>query len=91
MKVENELVYTKSKNGREWIIAGASGASGAAVGFSLISQPAQAQTASNTAVSDINAMVTSLGTIAAGVTTVVLAAMVVRLGIKFVNRMTVKG
>jgi len=39
----------------------------------------------------ITTMVTSLGTLAGAVTTVVLGAMVVRLGIKFVNRMAVKG
>lgn len=56
----------------------------------IVESPVMAQTAS-TGVTDITAMVTSLGTLAGAVTAVVLGAMVVRLGIKFVNRMTVKG
>lgn len=66
------------------------GAAVAATGVvAFVDVPANAQ--STGGIADINAMVTSLGTIAAGVTTVILGAMVVRLGIKFVNRMTVKG
>lgn len=82
----DEKVYAKS-NAKDLIVVGVSAA---AVGLTFIEVPAMAQT-SNDAVTDINAMVTSLGTIAAGTTTVVLGAMIVRLGIKFVNRMTVKG
>jgi hypothetical protein len=62
-------------------------AAGGVLATTVIATPVMAQTA----VTDITAMVTSLGTLATAVTTVVLGAMVVRLGIKFVNRMTVKG
>lgn len=55
----------------------------------ILESPVLAQAA--TPISDITAMVNSLGTLAGVTTTVVLGAMVVRLGIKFVNRMTVKG
>lgn len=56
--------------------------------FVLSESPVLAQTSG---VSEINSMVASLGTLAGTVTAVVLGAMIVRLGIKFVNRMTVKG
>lgn len=60
------------------------------VAGSTIVTPVMAQTASDP-VQQTTSMVNSLGTLAGVVTTVVLGAMVVRLAIKFVNRMTVKG
>lgn len=55
----------------------------------MIDVPVMAQATG--AVADVNSMVTSLGSIATGATAVILGAMVVRLAIKFVNRLTVKG
>jgi hypothetical protein len=61
---------------------------GGIIGTAAISQPAQAQSAG---IADVSAMVTTLGTVAGAVVTVVLFAMGVRLAIKIVNRLTVKG
>ena len=54
----------------------------------LFSAPAQAQDAS---VDDVSSMVSSVGAITGVATSVVLGAMGVRLAIKQVNRLTVKG
>jgi hypothetical protein len=62
---------------------------GGIVGTAAISQPAQAQSAGG--IADVSTMVTTLGTVAGAVVTVVLFAMGVRLAIKIVNRLTVKG
>lgn len=63
---------------------------GATTGTVITVSPVMAQTATDP-IQQTTTMVNSLGTLAGVVTTVVLGAMVVRLGIKFVNRMTVKG
>jgi uncharacterized protein (DUF2062 family) len=52
---------------------------------------AASATPSHASVADVEAMVTSLGGIAAAVTTVVVGAMGVRYAIKLVNRVAVKG
>jgi hypothetical protein len=72
------------KNGRV-ALAGAAAVGGATV--LATSQPAHAQGA----VAEINTMVTSLGTITAGVVTVIVGALTVRLAVKMINRLTVKG
>ena len=61
----------------------------AAASALIISVPANAQDADP--VTDVNNMVTSIGTITAGVTTVVIAALTVRLAVKQVNRLMTKG
>ncbi|MCJ8280305.1 MAG: hypothetical protein MJK14_10450 [Rivularia sp. ALOHA_DT_140] len=62
-------------------------------GTSLIasSSPVLADTTTNGGVTAVNALVTDLGTITAAVTAIIVGAMGVRMAIKFVNRMTVKG
>lgn len=68
-------------------IAGAATVVGAgALVIAVNDRPARAD-----AVSDVTSMVSSLGGIATAATGVILGAMVVRLAIKFVNRLTVKG
>ena len=76
----------QEKNKKQTLIASG------VVGTSVVatSSPVLAQTANN-GVTAVNALVTDLGTITAGVTTVIIAAMGVRMAIKFVNRMMVKG
>lgn len=53
--------------------------------------PTLAQTAPTGGVADVSATVTSLGGIAAAITTIVLGAMGVRMAIKLVNRVATKG
>ena len=55
----------------------------------LASSPVRAN--ENSAIDDVTAMVTSIGTITGVATGVVLGAMGVRLAIKQVNRLTTKG
>ena len=57
----------------------------------VIEQPVLAQTASSSNIDNVSSMITSLGGIAAAVTVVVLGAMGVRMAIKLVNRVGVKG
>lgn len=64
---------------------------GAAIAASAITLELPAQAATTGSVDDVSAMVTSLGGIAAAVTAVVLGAMGVRMAIKLVNRVGVKG
>jgi hypothetical protein len=79
------LQFKKDEKGK-YIVAGA------ALGSAVLAatQPASAATDTGT-LDDVTAMVTSLGGIAAVVTGVVLGAMGVRMAIKLVNRISVKG
>lgn len=80
--MENQ--QSKKKSSASLVVAG-----GIAV-TPFIGAPVMAQTASDP-IADVNAMITSLGTITAGVTAIIIGAMTVRLAIKMVNRLTVKG
>lgn len=81
------LPLSRDKNGA--IVVGGSALS-AVVATVAADSPLLAQTAS-TPISDVSSMITSLGGIAAAVTVVVLGAMGVRMAIKLVNRVSVKG
>lgn len=63
---------------------------GAAGGAALILE-APAYAAAGDGITELTAMATQLGTLSGVIIPVVIVAMTVRLGIKFVNRMTVKG
>lgn len=78
-----ELTKTQERN---LVLGGVTAGSVALVAI----QPASAQT-TTTPVDQVSSLVTSMGVLAGVITTVILGAMGVRMAIKFVNRMTVKG
>jgi hypothetical protein len=81
MENQSQKFYLSDKH--KAALAGAS-----AVTILGTTQAAMAQT---TPVEDVNAMVTSIGSITAGVVGVVVGAMTVRLAVKQVNRLMTKG
>lgn len=88
--MESKVVLKRNKSGN-LVLAGAA-VSTAAIAYEL---PASAQssgtTDANANITSVSTMITSLGGIAAAVTVVVLGAMGVRMAIKLVNRVGVKG
>lgn len=80
------LNLKKDKSGAV-VIAGA-GVGAAALAYE---SPASAQSTTTSPIDSVSTMITSLGGIAAAVTVVVLGAMGVRMAIKLVNRVGVKG
>lgn len=85
-KSEVFLPLSRDKKGTLSVVG--LGASTSVVAFQT---PVLAQAAPTSPIDSVSAMITSLGGIAAAVTVVVLGAMGVRMAIKLVNRVGVKG
>lgn len=81
--------YRLSTNAKKELVL--SGSSLAIATSLVVGQSAQAQTAPTVGVTDVQNSVNSLGTLANVTVPIVLVAFGVRLAIKLVNRMTVKG
>jgi type IV secretory pathway VirB2 component (pilin) len=86
---ESKVVLNLKKDKSGVIAIVGAGVAAAAIAYE---SPASAQsTPSNANIDAVSTMITSLGGIAAAVTVVVLGAMGVRMAIKLVNRVGVKG
>lgn len=85
----SNIILPVTRDNKGAIVVASAALSAAVISYE---SPVFAQAAASTGgVSDVSTMVTSLGGIAAAVTTVVLGAMGVRMAIKLVNRVGVKG